>query len=147
MKKFWTIFAWAVTLTAQIIFSFVLVELFNATLVPETITTVTEFLIIPLTIWASFLIGIFAIGMLSLVMRKIKPYYTTLRFLGTLVMAVLPMVLLVFLGLSAGLENTVEFQEIVLGRMVPYYTQLNIVFSLLGFYLPSWFKRNAPNRK
>jgi hypothetical protein len=147
MKKFWTIFGWAVTLAAQITISFVLVELFNATLVPETITTVAEFLTIPLTIWASFLIGIFAIGMLSLVMRKIKPYYTTLRFLGTLVMAVLPMVLLVFLGLSAGLENTVEFQEIVLDRMVPYYTQLNIVFSLLGFYLPSWFKRNAPERK
>lgn len=147
MKKFWTIFAWAVTLTAQITLSFVLVELFKSTLVPATITTDAEFLTIPLTIWVSFLIGIFGLGMLSLVMRKIKPYYTLLRFLGTLVMALLPMVLLVFLGLSAGLENTVEFQEIVLGRMVPYYTQLNIVFSLLGFYLPSWFKRNAPNRK
>lgn len=147
MKKFWTIFAWAVTLTAQITLSFVLVELFKSTLVPATITTDAEFLTIPLTIWVSFLIGIFGLGMLSLVMRKITPYYTLLRFLGTLVMALLPMVLLVFLGLSAGLENTVEFQEIVLGRMVPYYTQLNIVFSLLGFYLPSWFKRNAPNRK
>lgn len=147
MKKFWTIFGWALTFAVQVALSFILVEVFNLTVVPASITTLGAFLSIPLTILLSFLFGVFGIGMISLLIRKIQPYYPLLRFVGTLVMAIFPMALLVFLGLTVGLENQVEFQEIVLDRMVPYYTQLNIVFSLLGFYLPSWFKKMAPKRQ
>lgn len=147
MAKFWMVFGWGITLIAQVALSFLLVEVFNLAVVPTAITTDGEFIIIPLTIWSSYLVGVFGIGMLSLIIRKMKPYYTLLRLVGTLVMALIPMAILVFLGLTVGIENQTEFQEIVLDRMVPYYTQLNVVFSLLGFYLPSWFKNMAPKNR
>lgn len=147
MKNFWMIIGWGVTFIAQVVLSFLLVEVFNLTVVPAAITTVSEFIIIPLSIWVSYLVGVFGIGMLSLIIRKMKPYYTVLRLVGSLVMALIPMAILVFLGLSVGIDNQAEFQEIVLDRMVPYYTQLNVVFSLLGFYLPSWFKKMAPKNR
>ena len=144
MAKFWMVIGWGLTIIAQVVLSFLLVEVFNLVVVPAAITTVSEFIIIPLTIWLSYLISVFGIGMLSLVIQKMKPYYTVLRLVSTLVMALIPMAILVFLGLTVGIENQAEFQEIVLERMVPYYTQLNVVFSLLGFYLPTWFKKMAP---
>jgi hypothetical protein len=146
MKQFWRIFGWAVTIAAQILLSFVLVELFKMWIVPVSIKTLDAFLILASTIWFSFLVGVFGIGVLSLVIRKMQPYHTLIRLFGTLIMALIPVVILVFLGLSVGLENEIDFQEIVLARMVPYYTQLNIVFSLLGFYLPTWFKKFSPQK-
>ncbi len=147
MAKLWMVLGWGITFIAQVVLSFLLVEVFRLAVVPAAVTTVGEFIIIPLTIWVSYLVGVFCIGMLSLIIRKMKPYYTVLRLVGTLVIALIPMAILVFLGLTVGIENQADFQEIVLDRMVPYYTQLNVVFSLLGFYLPSWFKKMAPKNR
>lgn len=140
MKKFWPTLGWIVTISIQILISFIILEIFRATVFPLEITMVREFLIIPLAIWLSFTLGAYGAGILGLMINKSKPFYAGLRFISTAVMAVIPMLILIFLGLSVGIENTQDFQEIVLGRMVPYYTQLNVVFSILGFYLPSWFK-------
>ncbi len=147
MKKFWQIFGWALTLILQILLSLLLVELLSLWIVPASIETPRDFLLIPLTIWFSFLIGVFGIGILSLIIRKMAPYHTLIRLIGTLVMALIPMVLLGYLGLTIGLENQKEFQEVVMGKMVSYYTHLNLVFSLLGFYLLSWFNKLTPKKR
>lgn len=141
MKKFWQIAGWAVVISFQIGTSFLLVEIFQRFFYPVEINTAGQFLIIPLLIWVSFMIGIYGVGILGLLLRKSEKLQALLRLASTAFMALLPMLLLIFLGLSAGIENEQAFDEIVLGRMVPYYTQLNVVFSLLGFYIPSWFKK------
>jgi len=147
MKKFWIIFGWTLTLVGQIFLSLALVEVLNKLLVSSTITTVKEFIFIPLNIWLGFLIGVFSLGILSLLIRKIEPYHIIQRFFSTLALSGIPIILLFYLGLTVGVDNQTEFQEIVLERMVPYYTQLNIIFSLLGFYLPSWFKKLISKNK
>jgi len=140
MKKFWQITGWVVSIAVQIGVSFLLVELFQRFFYPAEINTAGQFLTIPLMIWISFLIGIYGFGILGLLIRKSDNLQALTRLASTAFMALIPMLLLIFLGLSAGIENEQEFEEIVLGRMVPYYTQLNVVFSLIGFYIPSWFQ-------
>ena len=141
MKKFWQITGWVVAITIQIGTSFLFVELFQRFLYPPEINTAGQFLTIPLLIWISFIIGIFGIGILGLLIRKTEKLQALIRLVSTALMALIPMLLLIFLGLTAGIENEQDFTEIVLGRMVPYYTQLNVVFSLIGFYAPTWLKK------
>ena len=141
MKKFWQITGWVITIAFQIGASFLLVELFQRSFYPGEINTAGQFLKIPLMIWFSFMIGVYGIGIVGLLFHRSEKLQTLLRLASTAFMALIPMLLLIFLGLSAGIENEQEFEEIVLGRMVPYYTQLNVVFSLIGFYIPSWFKK------
>jgi hypothetical protein len=147
MKKFWNIFGWMISIILQILISFLLLELLKLFFYPDSVRTTGEFLSIPLAIWVSFFVGIFGIGMLSLLVRKVTPLNPGLRLLSTAVMIIIPLSILVFLGLTVGIENQKDFEEIVLGRMVTYYTQLTVVFSLLGFYIPTWFKVLQPKTK
>jgi len=89
---------------------------------------------------ASFVVIVFGVGIISLLIRKITPLKTGLRFLSSAGLALVPLGILIFLGLSVGLENQKDFQEIVLGKMVSYYANLSMVFSFLGFYIPNWLK-------
>jgi hypothetical protein len=69
-----------------------------------------------------------------------QPLQAGLRLISTALLALIPLIVLTFLGLTVGFEEPAEFQEIVIGRMVPYYTNLNVAFSLMGFYIPTWFR-------
>lgn len=140
MKKFWKIFGWGLTIGVQIGLSFLILEQLRNTIIPTSVTNFSTYLIIPLSIWASFLFGVYSIGILSMVLQKIKPLQAGLRLISTALLAVIPLIVLTFLGLTIGFEDPVDFREIVIGRMVPYYTNLNVVFSLMGFYIPTWFK-------
>jgi hypothetical protein len=147
MKKFWNIFGWIISIVLQVLISYLLLELLKTFFYPDMIRTTGEFILIPLLIWASFFIGVYGIGMPSLLIRKVSPLNAVLRLLSTAVMIIIPLSILVFLGLTVGIENEKDFEEIVLGRMVAYYTQLTVVFSLLGFYIPTWFKVFQPKPK
>lgn len=144
MKKFWNIFGWVVTIILQIVVSFLLQEIFRSYMYPTQVTSTGAFLIIPLLIWVSLVVGVFGIGILSFLIRKYSPLSTGLRFLSSAGLALLPLGLLVFLGLSVGFENQKDFQDIVLDRMVSYYSNLALVFSFLGFYIPNWVKFIKP---
>jgi hypothetical protein len=147
MKKFWNIFGWIISISLQILISFLLLELLKLFFYPDIIRTSMEFLVIPLVIWVSFFVGVFGVGMLSLLIRKVTPLNPGLRLLSTALMIIIPLSILIFLGLTVGIENQKDFEEIVLGRMVTYYSQLTVVFSLLGFYIPTWFKALQPKTK
>lgn len=147
MKKFWNIFGWIISIVLQVLISYLLLELLKTFFYPLMIRTTGEFIVIPLIIWVSFFIGVYGIGMPSLLIRKVSPLNAVLRLLSTGVMIIIPLSILVFLGLTVGIENEKDFEEIVLGRMVAYYTQLTVVFSLLGFYIPTWFKVFQPKPK
>jgi TRAP-type C4-dicarboxylate transport system permease small subunit len=146
MKKFWNIFGWVITIILQIVVCLLLQEIFQRYVFPGQVTRTGEFIIIPLLIWASVVIGVYGIGILSFLIRKTTPLQAGLRFLSSAGLALLPLGLLVFLGLSVGFENQQDFQEIVLDRMVSYYSNLAMVFSFLGFYIPNWVKFVQPKK-
>lgn len=140
MKKFWEIFSWGMTICIQIGLSFLILEGLQNWVYPTSVTSTGAFLIIPFSIWISFIIGIYGVGMLSMVLRKNKPLKAGLRLVSTAVLALIPLVVLTSLSMTVSFEEPVDFRNIVLGRMVPYYTNLNVAFSLIGFYIPTWFK-------
>ncbi len=140
MKKFWEIFSWGITICAQIALSFLTLAGLRNWIFPTSVTSLGAFLIIPFSIWISFIIGFYGIGMLSMILRKIKPLKAGLRLISTAALALIPLVVLTSLSMSVGFEEPVDFRNIVLGRMVPYYTNLNVAFSLIGFYIPTWSK-------
>jgi len=140
MKKFWNIFGWVFTIIIQITLCFVILGILQTSVFPNQITRTGEFLRIPLLIWITFVVVVYGIGMLSLLIRKITPLKAGLRFISSAGLALVPLGILIFLGLSVGLENQKDFQEIVLDRMVSYYSNLSMVFSFLGIYIPNWIK-------
>jgi len=140
MKKFWKIFGWGITIGLQIGLSFLILEQLRNWIVPTWVTNLSTYLIIPLSIWVSFIIGVYGIGILSMAIRKLTPLQAGLRLISTALLALIPLIVLTFLGLTVGFEEPVNFREVVLGKMVPYYTNLNIAFSLMGFYIPTWFR-------
>lgn len=139
MKKFWKIFGWGITIIIQIGLSYLILEQLRNGFVPNQVTNISTYLVIPVSIWASFILGVYGTGILSMFLRKIKPLRAGLRLLSTALLALIPLIVLTFLGLTVGFEDPAEFRSVVIGRMVPYYTNLNVAFSLIGFYIPNWF--------
>lgn len=146
MNKAWNAFTWVLIVTVQIVVGYGLVILINSLTQKPPVVTVQQFLLIPFSIWLGYLTGIYGIGMLGLVLKKIEPRVAGLRLLTTAVLTAVPVLMLIFNGTTVGLENQQQFQAIVMGRMVPYYTQLCAVFSLLGFYVTIWWHRAAPQK-
>jgi len=140
MKKFWKIFGWGITIGLQIGLSFLILEQLRNWIFPTWVTNLSTYLIIPLSIWVSFIIGVYGIGILSMAIRKLTPLQAGLRLISTALLALIPLIVLTSLGLTVGFEDPVNFREVVLGKMVPYYTNLNVAFSLMGFYIPTWFR-------
>jgi hypothetical protein len=144
MKKFWSIVSWGLLVIAQLLLSFLLVSIAKTYILPKPVSAVWEFLAYPLSIWLSFILGVFGVGIVGIILLKLEPRRAGLRVLSTSILALIPMVVLIVLGLTVGIENQENFSNIVLGRMVTYYTQLTVVFSLIGFYIPNWFSKIAP---
>jgi hypothetical protein len=146
MKKTWNVLAWILIVAAQIALGYILVLLLTLNNSKPPLETISHFLLTPLFIWLGYLIGIYGIGMLGLVLKKVKPLVPGLRLLTTAILAVLPMLMLIFNAVTVGVENQQQFQDLVINRMVPYYTQLCAVFSLLGFYITVWWHKAVPKK-
>lgn len=146
MNKGWDAFSWVVLVVAQIAIGYLLVVILNSIFLKPQIETIQQFLMIPFSIWFGYLIGVYGIGMLGLVLKKVTPLVAGLRLITTAVMTAIPMLVLIFNATTVGLENGQDFQDIVMARMVPYYTQLCAVFALLGFHITVWWQRAAPKK-
>jgi len=146
MNKGWNALTWILIGLAQLAVGYGLVFIINLNIYKPQIETIPQFLLIPLSIWLGYLVGIYSIGMLGLGLKKLKPLVAGLRLFTTAVMAIIPMLVLIFNAVTIGLEDQQQFQELVMVRMVPYYTQLCAVFALLGFYITIWWHKAAPRK-
>ncbi|MEW6717487.1 MAG: hypothetical protein AB1345_08290 [Chloroflexota bacterium] len=91
--------------------------------------------------WLGITIGLYAIGALSLALRKgIRHKKYLVRISSTGLGVLIPMALLLVLALKLGYDSAV-----ISDRWGPLLSFFAIVLGLLGFYLPGWFgsKSNA----
>lgn len=147
MNKGWNALSWVLIVVAQIALGYALVSVINSVIYKPQIETITQFLMIPISIFLGYLIGVYGIGILGLVLKKLKPRVAGLRLFTTAIMTVIPMLMLIFNAVTVGVENQQQFQDIVMVRMVPYYTQLCAVFALLGFYITIWWHKVVPKKQ
>ncbi len=144
MKKSWNTLLWILILAAQFGIGYALVTLSNTFTIRPRMETIPQFLMVPLGIWLGYLVGVYALGMLVLVLKKVEPVAAGLRLFTTAVLGTLPMLILIFNAVTIGVENQQQFQTLVMARMVPYYTNLCAVFALLGFYITVWWHKVTP---
>jgi len=146
LNKCWTALSWILILAGQIAAGFALVSLAGLLVDTSSLRSLTQFMLTPVSIWLAISLSVYSIGMLGLVLKKVKPLVMWLRLATTLVLAAAPMILLTVNAAVVGVENTQDFNSIVLGRMLPYYTQLGFVFALLGFFVTVWWHRAVPDK-
>ena len=130
-----------VTIALQVAAGYGLFYLVRVLWVNAEITDMRGFITILVAMAGSFQLAAWVIGMLGVLLRKQKPAKPLARFLGTLGGAVVPVLILAYLGSTIGFADAKTFQSVVVGRMIPYYTNLTMVFSIAGFYLREWFSR------
>ncbi len=148
MTKRWNTLSWILILVAQYATGYALAYMSNLIINQPEVSTMKQFLLFPLGIWLSYIIGVHGVGMFGLFLKKMKPMIPGLRFLTTAIMAVIPMLILIFNAVTVGVDNNLQqFHDLVMIRRVPYYTQLCAVFALLGFYATVWWHKAVPTKK
>ncbi len=144
MNKGWNVLSWILIVVAQVAIGYGLVFLGKGLYDQQQVVTIAQFLVIPTGIWLCYAVGIYAIGMLGLVLKKVTPLVPGIRLMTTMTLAVVPMLMLIFNAVSVGPQNQQQFQGVVIARMVPYYTQLSAAFALFGFYITIWWHKAEP---
>ena len=146
MNKARNALAWILVLVGQLAVSYGLITLTNLGFFQSKITSIPQFLPIPFSIWGSYVLGVFGMGMIGLTLMKATPPVVGLRFFTTAVLTAIPMWMLTVNAVTVGVNDLSQFQSIVIARMVPYYTELAAVFALLGFFVTVWWQRATPKK-
>jgi hypothetical protein len=141
MNEGWNAISWTLIVTAQISVGYSLVSVINSIVIKQQVITITQFFLIPSSIW----LGYHRIARFGV--KELKPLAFGLLLFSAAILTAIPMALLIFNAVNVGVENQQQFQEIVIVRMVPYYTQLCLVFALLGFYITVWWHKAVPQTK
>ena len=139
---------WSIIIALQIAAGYGLFYLLRILLIPAEITNSGAFVKIMAVLIHSCAIAAWLIGIIGLwVIRKSKPTKVGFRLLTALGLALIPVLILAYLGNTVGFDDLSIFNEIVVGKMIPYYTNLTMVMSILGFYLPEWFSKVVKPKK
>lgn len=91
--------------------------------------------------------AVWLVGLLGLVLKKNVPRRSGLRLFCTAVASLVPVLVLAYLAFTIGFENSKDFQEVVVGRMVVYYSNLELAFAIVGFYLVDWYHKRPSTKK
>lgn len=110
-------------------------------LIPSEIKDPAGFIKIMAAMVLSFALAAWFFGVIGLWIRKVKPLKAGIRLLTSIGLALIPALILAYLGFTVGFEDLSVFNGIVVGKMIPYYTNLTMVMSILGFYLQEWFSK------
>jgi len=142
-----SIIVWILIIALQIAAGYGLFYFVRILLIPAEITNSGAFIKIMAVMVLSFAIAAWIIGLIGLWIKKIKPLKSGFRLLTALGLALIPVLILAYLGNTVGFDDLSIFNEIVVGKMIPYYTNLTMVMSILGFYLPEWFSKVVKPKK
>ncbi|MFZ3070653.1 MAG: hypothetical protein WA110_05985 [Anaerolineaceae bacterium] len=138
VKKALPTIIWIVVIVLQVLAGYETFALVRVLLVPVVIKDRSSFFILAAALVLSISIAVWLVGLLGLRLRKVKPAKAWLRLLATFGLALVPCLIMVYLGTTVGFKDLEIFQDVVVGRMIPYYTNLALVLGMLGFYVSEW---------
>jgi hypothetical protein len=100
---------WILIVLAQLVAGYGLAALLGLARGEAGVETTAQFLSIPLQIWLGYSVGVSAVGVLGMALKKETPLMPGLRFMTTATLALVPMLVLVFNALTIGVENQEPF--------------------------------------
>jgi len=132
---------WLVTIILQIAVSFLIIFLFSVLFAGVDTTSRAGWLALLFVIWLSYVIGINLVGIAALrwVWKGVKVLVTP-RLIGTMVGALIPLLILLPIGYSIPVgDQGTRFYDLVTNNWQPILTQAALFTAILGYYLPSFF--------
>lgn len=144
-KKISVIAGWFVIVLLQIIAAGVMVMLFSGWWTTEEISTLGQFSLIIWSIFLGFVIGVYGVGILSLVLRRFKSIQAGLRFLFTTGCALIPFLALFIIGLCVNPSHQPQFQKLVMEFWQPLLAIIGLALAITGFWTPGWIRKKPQN--
>lgn len=138
------VFAWLLTIVFQIVGSFLIIFLFSVLFAGADTTSRGGWLLQLFMVWLGYVIGINLIGQVALRRAwKGVPVLSLPRLAGTMVGALIPLLILLPIGYSVPVGDTgSRFYDLVTNNWQPILTQASLFVALVGYYLPGVLKRN-----
>jgi hypothetical protein len=138
---------WLVTIILQIALSFLIIFLFSVIFAGVDTTSRAGWLALLFVIWFGYVIGINLIGIPALRwVWKGVPLLITQRLIGTMVGALIPLLILLAIGYSVPVgDQGSRFYDLVTNNWQPILAQASLFTAIVGYYLPSVLKiKNEP---
>jgi hypothetical protein len=133
---------WLVTIVLQIALSFLIIFLFSVIFAGVDTTSRSGWLVLLFFIWLGYVIGVNLIGYGSLrwVWKDIQ-LRPTPRLVGTMIGALIPLIILLPIGYSVPVGDTgSRFYDLVTNTWQPILAQVSLFLAILGYYLAGVLK-------
>jgi hypothetical protein len=135
---------WLITIILQIATSFLIIFLFSVIFAGVDTVSRPGWLFLLIAIWLGYVIGINLVGQLALrwIWKGIR-LLAMQRLVGSMVGALLPLLILLGVGLSVPLGDVgSSFYNIVTSNWQPILAQASLFTAIVGFYVPGVLKRS-----
>lgn len=135
---------WLVTIIFQIAISFLIIFLFSVIFAGVDTASRLGWLFLLFFIWLGYVIGINLVGWGALhwVWKASRPL-TRQRLVGTMVGALIPLLILLPIGYSVPVgESGTRFYDLVTNNWQPILAQASLFAAILGYYVPGVLKIN-----
>ena len=133
---------WMVTIILQIAVSFLIIFLFSVIFSGVGSISRLDWLGLLFYIWLGYVIGINLVGYASLRWAwKLPNLLPTLRLLGSMIGALIPLLILLPIGYSVPVgDSGSRFSDLVSNNWQPILTQVSLFASLVGYHVPGVLK-------
>ena len=129
---------WLVTIILQIAISIFFILLFSVVFAGVDTTSRTGWLFLLFFIWLGYVIGVNLVGYAALrwVWKNIR-LLTIQRLVGTMVGALIPLLILLAIGYSIPVGDAgTPFADLVTNNWQPVLAQVSLFATILGYYIP-----------
>jgi len=130
---------WLVTIILQVAVSFLIIFLCSVIFAGVDTTSRAGWLALLFVIWLAYVIGINLVGIAALrwVWKGVRVLMTP-RLIGTMVGALIPLLILIPIGFSVPVgDQGTRFYDLVTNNWQPILAQAALFTAILGYYLPS----------
>ena len=136
------LFGWLLTIIFQVVASYLVIFILSIIFSGVDTTSHPGWLASLLVIWIGFIIGISLIGLIAIGwIWKGVPMLTRNRLVGTIIGALIPLLILLPVGYSVPVGDIgTRFYDLVTDKWQPILAQASLFTGILGFYIPGIIK-------
>lgn len=138
LKSILHMVGWLVTILLQVIVSFFIIFLFSVIFANVDTTSRLGWLLLLFFIWLGYVLGVNLVGYVALrwIWKNVIPF-TIQRLVGTMVGALIPLLILLPIGFSVPVGDTgSRFYDLVTNNWQPILAQASLFAAIVGYFVP-----------